>query len=193
MSLERRAVRGAAWTIATSVGSRIVGVIGTIIIANYINPDVIGEVMVAVVLTMSARQLSIFGFGQYVVAKPDCGREAVFHATFFHLTFGTLALLLLLPAADLLAPVFKADNLWTYLPGLVIAGLISRIGYMPQRILVRDLEFRKVSLVNTARELVFTVTSVGFAMRGWGGEAIVIGNIARESVGAFAFVVLVVE
>ena len=190
MSLERKTVRGAAWTIATSVGSRVIGVIGTIIIANYVSPAIIGEVMIAVILTMTARQLSIFGFGQYVVAKPDCGRESVFHATFFHLSLGTVALLLLFPFAGYLAPLLKAKDLWRYLPGLVIAGLISRVGYMPHRILVRDLQFRTVSLVTTARELVFTTTSVSFAIAGWGGESIVFGNIARETVGAIAFVAL---
>ena len=190
MSLERKAVRGAAWTIATSVGARIIGVIGTIVIANFIAPDIIGEVMVAVVLTLSARQLSIFGFGQYVVSKPDCGREAVFHATFFHLTLGTAALLLCLPLATLLGPRLGATELWTYMPGLVAAGLISRVGYMPHRILVRDLQFRNVSLVVAARELVFTFTSVALAVKGWGGMAIVAGNLARETVGTVAFVAL---
>ncbi len=173
------------------MGARIVGVVGTIVLANFIAPEVIGEVMVAVVLTLTARQISTFGFGQYVVAKPDSGREAVLHATFFHLTFGTLALLLLLPFAGVLGPLMHAEDIWEYLPGLVAAGVISRIGYMPHRVMTRDLKFRQVSLVVTVRELVFTATSVGLAIADYGGMSIVYGNLAREAVGAVIFCVLV--
>jgi lipopolysaccharide exporter len=180
-SLAIRAVRGALWTIGTSIGARFIGVVGTLVITHHLAPEVIGEVAVASVLVLTASQLSVFGFGQYVIAKPKSGRAAAFHCTFYYLTFGVLALAAVLSAGHLLAPVFSSPNMVEYLPGLVIAGLLGRVAFMPERILARDMRFAIVGVTRTVSELAYTTVAVWLAIAGWGGEAIVIANIVQAA------------
>ncbi|HEX3772971.1 MAG TPA: oligosaccharyltransferase, partial [Polyangiaceae bacterium] len=63
MALVRDTVRGALWTIASGMGSRAVGLIGTLVVTRFIAPAEYGEVTVAAVLVMSANQFSTIGFG----------------------------------------------------------------------------------------------------------------------------------
>lgn len=190
-SLASRAVRGALWTIGSSIGARGIGVIGTLVLTHLLVPEVIGEVMVASVLALTASQLSVIGFGQYVIAKPNCGREVVFHASFYHLLFGVVAIGAVVLVGPWLEPVFSSPHLMDYLPGLALAVAITRIGFMPERILARDMRFAVIGVTRTASEVGYTVVSVGLAAIGFGGDAIVIANVVQALIRTTVFVMAV--
>src|SRR5207253_1002410 len=76
--------------------------------------------------------------------------------------------------------LFDAPTMARFIPGLALSTLLDRLSYMPERILVRDMRFRVVSLARTAGELGYAATSVLLAAHGWGGSAIVGGNVIRS-------------
>jgi len=80
-SLTKRAVRGAAWTLPTSLGTRVFGLVGTLLLARYIAPTEYGEYAAASIVAMSANTLTTFGIGTYLVATPGLTRDDVFHAS----------------------------------------------------------------------------------------------------------------
>ncbi len=181
MSLARTAVRGAAWTIATGIGSRALGLIGTLVVTRFIAPDVYGEVSAASVYTLLVSQFATVGVGQYVIARPTAGRDVAFHATVIHLVLGVIALAICYQLRWVLGPSFGAPKMGAYVPGLVLSVLLDRVTFMPERILVRDMRFRVVGLSRTVGELTYSLASVGLAAAGFGGAAIVIANIARSA------------
>ena len=191
MSLAKKAVRGAAWMVIMSIGSRLVGVVGTLLLTHLLAPSVIGEVAVASALVQTTRALSTFGFGQYIVASPKLGADGVFHATAFNLIFAVAGFSILLLIAEPLAPLFNSPTMIVYLPGLVVAGMIERAALIPERILVRDLRFRTQSITRAMSEICYAGSAVAFAYSGWGGESIVFGNIARACVIALIFFIFV--
>ncbi|HEY2405115.1 MAG TPA: oligosaccharide flippase family protein [Polyangiaceae bacterium] len=182
MSLARDTIRGALWTISSGMGSRTIGLFGTLIVTRFITPADYGEVTVAAVLVMSANQLSTIGFGQYLVANPTAPRSVAFHVTAFHLLLGVLALAVLLAAGGALGPWLDAPRMTRFLPGLVLSGLFDRAAFVPERVLVRELRFAPLSMVRTVGDLAHSALSVTLAALGWGGAAIVMGNVARSTV-----------
>ena len=78
MSLVKQTVRGALWTITAGMGSRAIGLVGTLVLTHFIAPADYGEVAVAAVLVLTANQLSTVGLGQFIVSRPDAGRGAAF-------------------------------------------------------------------------------------------------------------------
>ena len=181
-SLARKAVRGAVWTILSSVGSRLLGVIGTLLLTHLIAPEVVGEVSVATVLVLSANQLSSAGFGQFVVANPNLPATRVFQVATLHLAFGLVGVVAVVLLAEPLAPLFDAPTMVEYVPGLAASTLLTRLSVVPERVLIRDMKFASVSLGRTAGEITYVVTAVALAWNGWGGEAIVLGNVTRALV-----------
>lgn len=189
MSIAKKAVRGAAWTIGAGAGSRLIGTIGTLVLTRYVAPDDYGEVMVAVALVMTVRRLSTFGFGQYVVAHPEMKSDGVFQATFLHVLTGVVAMggLALLGVLGLVSPGYVVQ----YLPGLVLAGLIDRFGFVPERVLVREMRYRDISLTRGFTEISYAFSSVGFAMLGFGGQSIVYGNLLQSVLTCGIYLMLV--
>ena len=77
-TLRQRAVRGAAWTLPTSVASRAVGLLGTLLLARYLAPDEYGVVMAASIAATTASSVTTFGIGIYLVAnRRDVARRSV--------------------------------------------------------------------------------------------------------------------
>lgn len=188
MSLVRDTVRGALWTILTSLGSRAFGLIGTLVVTRFVSPGDYGEVTVATVLVMTANQFSTLGLGQYLVAKPDAPASAAFHANVVHVVLGVLALLLMLAAGPRLGVGLDAPGMIRFLPGLCLAGLFDRLSFVPERLLARDLRFGKIGVLRTLGDLAHTALCIWLVVAGFGAAALVWGNIARS----FTRLVLVV-
>jgi lipopolysaccharide exporter len=182
LSLARKAVRGAVWTIVSSVGARMVGVVGTLLLTHLIAPAVVGEVSVATVLVLSANQLSSAGFGQYVVANPNLVPTRVFQVAVLHLGFGLVGIVAAVLLAAPLAPLFDSPGMAVYVPGLAASVLLNRLSIIPERVLIREMKFGSASIARTGGELTYVATAIGFAWAGWGGQAIVLGNVTRSLV-----------
>src|SRR5687768_5902621 len=101
---------------------------------RFLAPEIVGEVGVALVLVMTANQVAAFGLGQYVVNKPTVGRDVVFHATFYWLIFGAIALVGIVLLRHPLGPLFEAPGMVRYVPGLAMVIAIDRVAFMPERI-----------------------------------------------------------
>jgi len=179
-SVAAKATSGAAWTIATGVGSRGLGLVGTLVLTYLVARDELGEVSDAAIAVLLANQFSTVGAGQYYISRPTAGREVAWHATVLHVSLGFAALLAVLVLAHPLSVWMRAPSLGRFLPGLLFSGLLERLAYMPERVLAREMRFRVVGLCRTAGEIAYTVASVTFALFGWGGMSIVIGNVVRS-------------
>jgi PST family polysaccharide transporter len=187
-TLRQRAVRGAAWTLPTSVGSRAIGLLGTLMLARYLVPDQYGVAMAASIAATTASSITTFGVGIYFVANVEIPRADTFHATCWFLVSGAAVLLATMVLGHSLARWSGAPGLERYLPAFVVAMWLERIIYIPERILVRNLRFRWLSLARAAGELTFTAVAVAAAARGAGAMAIAWGSLARSG---FRFVALV--
>lgn len=181
-TLGQRAARSAAWTLPTSIGSRAVGLIGTLMLAHYLAPDEYGVAMAASIAATTASSVTTFGVGIYLVANPRMSRAETFHATCWFLVTGVIALLGTLMLADPLGHWFTAPGLAKFLPLLIVAAFLERLVYVPERILVRNLRFGWLSVARGIGELTYTIAAVTFAASGGGAMAIVWGSLARSAI-----------
>ncbi len=173
------AVRGAAWTILTGIGSRIVGLFGTLWLTYYLAPEVQGEVSDAFIVVLTAHQLSTLGVQQYLVAGPEPEKGLAWHVTVFQFVLGLVAFGAVILLRDQFGGFLHAPTMGQYVPGLALAMFIERLGTVPERLLSRQMKFRTIGLGRTLGEMAYTVVSVVLAWRGFGGMAIVYGNIVR--------------
>jgi PST family polysaccharide transporter len=179
MSIAQKAVRGVAWNMATGVGSRIVGLIGTLVLTRFIAPGEYGEVAAASICVLTASMFTSLNLGQYIIAA-KATRDEVFHTTAFHIALGVIGIGLVMLLRGRLGAHLDAPGMARFVPGLALTALLERISYVPERTLVRDLEFKRVAVSRSLGELSFTFVSLACAPF-YGGMAIVFGNLARSS------------
>ena len=181
-TVQRRAVRGAAWTLPTSLGSRAVGLVGTLLLARYLSPDEYGVVMAASIAAATATSVTTFGVGTWLVANPEISRGEAFHASCWFLATGAAVLVATLMLGDPIERWSNAPGLKTFLPVLILAMALDRLVYVPERILIRQLRFGWLSLARAASELTYTAVSLALAAFGVGAIAIAWGSLARSAI-----------
>jgi PST family polysaccharide transporter len=184
----QRAARGAAWTLPTSVGARAIGLVGTLLLARYLTPNEYGVVMAAAIAANTASSVTTFGVGIYLVSNAEISRADTFHASCWFLATGVAALLVTLLLGAPIGRWSGAPGLDVFLPLMLLSMFLERVLYVPERILVRQLRFRWLSLARATGELTYTAVSVAFAMNGAGPMAIAWGSVARS---VFRFVAIV--
>ncbi len=180
VSVAKKAISGAAWSISTSMGSRAVSLIGTLVLARFLVPEEYGEVSAASIMVTTANAFSTLGVGTYVIANPKAPRSETFHATAGHVLIGFFVLLGAVALRNPLGPVFDSPNMGKFVPGLALAMMMDRIAFIPERTLLRDLRFRIVAIMRSLAEVLFTAVSLGLVICGFGAMCIVWGNLARS-------------
>jgi PST family polysaccharide transporter len=186
--LGRIAVRSSFWTISIGLGTRFLGIISTLILTHFIAPYDYGELSAATVIIWTANGLSSPGIGTYVIAHPRADRAVMFHATFLHVALGVVAFAVALAIGGNLGPHFDAPHLGQYLPGMALALFLERVNVMPDRVLVRGMQFGALSGIRAAGEIAYTAASIWTAARGWGAMAVVFGNVVRAVLRFFMLV-----
>ena len=190
-SLTARTVRGAAWTLSTSLGTRVIGLVGSLLLARYLVPDEYGEVTAAMIVTLTAFTVTSLGVGNYLLANPKAGRAEVFHATCWFVSTGVAALAVAWALSGAIGPWFDAPHLPRYMPIFVAAAVCDRLEFVPERMLIRKLRFRWLSLARGAGELTYTGLSLGLARAGVGPMAIAWAYLARAALKLVAIAVVV--
>ena len=165
---------------ATGVGTRVLGLIGTLVLTRFIAPAEYGEVSAAAICVLSASQLTYFAFGQYVVANKSPANVA-YQAMCVDLCIAVAAMVAVFFLRGPLGIMLDAPQMGRFIPGFVVTVVIDRARAVPASLLVRDLRFRTVALVNSVGELTFTGTAVSLAPQ-FGGYAVMAGAIARSVV-----------
>lgn len=172
----------------TSIAARVIGLAGTLILTRFIAPAEYGEVSAASVSTLTASNLMFFAFGQYVIAKKSPPEEA-FQAWLLHLLLGVVAMAFTVVFRVEVATFVGSAEAARFIPGFAVVVILDRGRYMAERVLVRDLRFRSVALVNTVGELTFTATAVAMAVIGFGPWSVMGGAMAR---GVVTFVLFLI-
>jgi lipopolysaccharide exporter len=160
--VRKKAVRGAAWTIALGLGSRVLQLLGTLAITYFLPRDVMGEVQNAAIFALNAHMFTTFGLPT-VIAVRKMDPRAAFHATFLLTVSGLVALGAAIALSGPSGFLLKSPHLGKYLVPLAIATLLMRVATVPERMLQFQLRFREAGLARSAGEMAYTIGTVGAA------------------------------
>lgn len=183
MSLAKKTVLGAIWSTVSSIGARLVGVVSTFILTRFLPPTVQGEVNVAFIVVSSASMVASLGLGQYIVSTPKAGRDVAFHVTVYYTLVGAIVFGGTYLLRDFFGGWMNSPTMGVYVPGLILSQTLDRFASLPRNILARDMRFKILGLRMALGEVVYAVVTIATAWAGWGGHAIVAGNIARGVLG----------
>lgn len=185
MSVAQQAARGVAWNMLLGVSSRMLQLVGTLILTRFIAPDEYGAVLTASIAVMTGGVLTSFAFGQHLIAK-RATPEIAFQAMIAHVCLGFVAMAVVVALRHPLGRVFDTPGMSHYVLYYAIAHMLDRARYVPERLIMRALKFRTIAAINGVGELAFTAAALAMA-RTWGANAIVFGALVRSTLQFFLF------
>jgi O-antigen/teichoic acid export membrane protein len=180
--LREATLSGIRWLTIARVSSELLLIVTTIVLARLISPAEFGRAAIALIVSALATSLASESFGTPLVQRPALPQEHVRTAVLLSIGVGFLlsvATLLLAPVVS--DPLFGPDtaNLVQLMAPMF---LLSGLAVVPQALFQRDLNFQRIGSIEIAARLVAAPASVGLAIAGLDGEAIVLGALVSSAV-----------
>jgi lipopolysaccharide exporter len=189
--LRDAAVAGVRWIAIAKVVGESAQLIAAVVLARLIVPAEFGHAAIALILVPLAAILTFEGFGSALVQRKEIDQGHLETAMLASLLGGAaLSALTFLLAPLVAVPLFgerTSELVQLASPLFLIAGFSA----VSRSLLWRELEFRNVSLIETGSVALGAAVSIGLALAGMEGDAIVLGAIVGALLASVLFVVVV--
>ena len=168
---------GACAGLQLQLGLQVVAFASTLVIARFIGPAEFGRAAIALIVVALASPLGFQAFGSSLVRLK--------HVERFHLesvVCSVAAGAILTCATFLLAPLliepFFGSRVAMFVQIISPAWLLTSVNALPIALLQRRMDFRNLSIAETGSTLTGIGVTLGLAVAGFDGEAIVLGSLA---------------
>ncbi|HEY1358065.1 MAG TPA: oligosaccharide flippase family protein [Thermoleophilaceae bacterium] len=190
-SLVDAAFAGVRWVTFARVGAEVVTFAAAIVLARLVGPSEFGRAAVPLVLMPLAVILTFEGFGSALVQREEIGPAHVESATLTSVAAGLLLSLLTLAVAQPIAAPLFGEGMAELLPLAAPAFFIAGLGAVPRALLWRQLDFRRVSLIEVGSLALGAISSVALALAGLDAEALVLGGVVATAASTLMLVIAV--
>lgn len=182
--LKQAAVSGVRWTTAARVATEVVTLVSAIVLARLVSPSEFGEAVVPLIFVPLAVIFTFEGVGSALVQRKEIDHTHVEAAMLASLVTGAVlsaaTFLLADPVGGRLFGMASAELLQLISPVFLLAGL----GSVSRGLLWRQLDFRRVSVIEMISLALGAVAAVAMAVAGLAAEAIVLGALVGAIVSA---------
>ena len=177
--LRSKVVRGGAYLFIRQFFSLGLGVVGLFIISRLIGPEGYGSYAAALGIYYYLLNLSQIGVDVYLVRQRSV-TEHEYDVGFTFLLASSVASILLVEAtADRLADWVQIDGFEPIMRVLVFALLFQATATAASARLERELDYRRVALIELIGQACYYVLAVPLALAGYGGWSLVAGWFAQ--------------
>jgi O-antigen/teichoic acid export membrane protein len=179
--LREATLGGVRWVVLGRGVVETVAFASTIVLARLVPPAAFGLAAAALAVALIAQILAAGGFVTALVQRSTVERRHLAVASAISLGMGALLTAGVWGVAALLKPVVDDTALWlAQLASLTF--VLTGASVVPQAILQRRLDFRRLSIVDSGSIAGGTGITLGLAMLGLDGEAIVLGAVATATI-----------
>ena len=184
-NISDKVVRGGAWMFGRMLFTNVINLVVMAILARQLSPAAFGLAALANVILRFFNILTSQGSNQYVIYDNKEGREERVNAAFWldlTMAVGCTAVgLLMLP---LITAFYKEPGLAPIMIVLFLKYPIDSISKVPDALLKKNLEFKKIELRDTILEIFSGVLSVILSIMGYGVWSLIIPGIIASPIRA---------
>jgi len=176
-SLDAKFAGGLAWTAGAKWATQLLTWGSTVAIARILFPADVGIGEIAGIFNNITNVLAEFGIGTAVLHMPELDRKTLGQLHLFSMFLCTGIFFFTLLSAPLLAIFFRSDHvLFFAINGF--AFLLTGLQAVPFGLLQRDMDYKRLSLVEALMVLVQSLVTVLAALAGWRYWSLAAGGMA---------------
>lgn len=176
-ALARAGASGVAWQSLAQVVSRVLTMIATVALARALSVEEYGLVAAALVIIGFVETVADAGVAQALVYLPK--RAGLVRAAFaITVTTGVLLAIGVVLAAPVLAIAFGNPGIEPLVRALGIVVMLTALAAVPDALLRRELEFRRLTIAAMVRAALNAVVTLGLLVAGFGPWSLVWGTVA---------------
>lgn len=174
-------IKNAIWTFSGTIGVQVLGLIINIILARLLSPEIFGVVNLALVIIVFLQIVQEAGLSSILIQKKELTKSLIATTFYLNITFSLVLCVITFLIAGDLALFFDHAEIEELLHYSIIGIFIGSLGVTNRGIMVRNRQFKTLSIINLASELLGIVLTFVFLYYGNYLLAIGIRIIARPA------------
>ena len=180
--LKEKVAGGVAWSIAEKVGSMLLQMVVSIVVARLLVPEDFGVMAILTFFTALALVMVDSGFSQTLIRKEDPSPEDYRSVFAFNIAVSVVLYGILVAAAPAVARYYELPIIADIAPVLFLLLPINALCVIQNTIFTRDFRFRLLSQATFAASLVAGGVAIAMALAGCGVWSLVGQRIATLAV-----------
>lgn len=171
--LRDKVAAGVAWSVAEKIGSMLLQVAVSIIVARLLMPDDFGVMAIMTFFTALALVVVDSGFSQTLIRKSEPTAEDYKSVFVFNVAISIILYVVLTFASPFVARFYERDIIARIAPVLFLLLPINALCVIQNTIFTREFRFDLLSKINFAASCVAGVIAIAMALGGMGVWALV--------------------
>lgn len=180
--LDRSLVRGIAWTSVVTWLSQIVSWGSTLLVVHYLAPTDYGLVGMAMLYLGLVQMGSDLGLGAAVVKFRELTIDQIRQFNGLSVISGACGVLVSLAVAIPIGHFFREPRLPLVIAVMSAAFFVSGFRVVPQALLQKRLEFRRLALIEGTQAIVGAASTMSMALLGFGYWTLAFGMVISATV-----------
>lgn len=165
------------WNVFLRIPYEIFRFATSIIIARILEPKDFGIVSIATMTIYYSNTITNFGFNQALVQRKDITEKHINTVFTFDLGVSICLALLFYILAPAIASFFNSLESQSVIRVLSLIFVITTLHDIPYTLLRRNIHFKVISIIDSAKEVSMSIITLGLALLGFKYWAIVIGQL----------------
>ncbi len=180
--LKRKTIDGVAWTVTGRFGKQFLSLGLMIVLARLLSPEEFGLVAMVTVVTGFASLFAELGFGASLIQKQDVEEEHRSSVFWLNVGAGLLLTLGFAAVAPLVAAFYERPILDVLTRVVSLNFAISALGIMHATLLRKELDFRRLTIVDVVSLGASGLVAVVMAWMGFGVWSLVAQSLTLSAV-----------
>ena len=176
--MEEQAVHGVRWTFLAYLTSRLLGLVGTVVLAHLLLPRDFGVVALALVTIEAASYVTGLGLAPALVMRQDLTDDQLGTALSLLVLTNAGAAVALGCAAPAFGVILHDTRVVPVLLALAATGLVGGVSSFYDSLLQRRLLFRPLSVAHMVQSSSTVLVALALAAAGAGVWSLVLGRVA---------------
>lgn len=156
------------WSLLDKFGQQLINLGSSIVLMRILEPTEYGLIGALAVFIAFSTLLIDSGFTRALLNRKEISEEEYSTVFYFNITFSGLLYLLLFTAAPLIAHLFKEPRIEPISRILFLVLILNAAGMIQQTLLTKRADFRGLTRINLAAQLIAVVVAIIMALNDYG-------------------------
>jgi len=168
-SIAAKTIKGSFFSIGSSAITIVSGFVRSVILARLLLPEDFGVIALAMFFLSITNQIGSFGLNQALIHRDADIQEASSTHFVLRVSLALVVMLLTLLVAPLLTRLYPSQpQMVSALIALSFLGIINAVNSTPSVLLLKELKFKYVAVLDVASSLAMTIGAPAMALAGFG-------------------------
>ena len=178
-SLRNKTLSGVRWSAIARIVQQCLSFVTVVILAHLLSPTAFGLIGMVLVVTNFVDIFKDLGTSTVIVQRKEVSQELMSSVFWTNLLFGICFTLVIVILAPIIGLFFCEPGITPIMRIMSISFIFSGLSVVPQALLIRKMNFRRLVFIENVSFLVGAGFGVGMALSGWGVWSLVMQSLLR--------------